>query len=189
MKKVFCILGLISFLVFILSCNNNENENKLRKAPKEITDVINRANNKTSYKSGPCDGAVSVGISVQTDFEIKRPKYNCTRGFWFCSETHTFIECKDGDGNVIYQEEICRSGNLNQGPHKYKIPLYEMDENNVILSFSKDYFKQGFTFEDFRYFSVDDERLVLPGRTMILGDYEVFDYGDNYVVRVKTNKI
>lgn len=189
MKKAFKVLGLMTFFMFTLSCSHeNESEGKLRKAPKEIVDAINNAN-KRANRGGPCDGASSIGISVQTDFDIKRPKFSCNRGFWFCSETHTFLHCLDANGSVIWEEEICRSGNLNPAPHKYKIPLYENDGNSVILSFSKEYFKEGFTYDDYKLFSVDDERLVLPDRVLVKGEYEVFEYGENYVVKVPIKNI
>lgn len=191
MKKVFKNFSLLFLSFLALSCNNESEGGEVsnRKAPKEIIDVIKKNDNQTYRFGGVCDGAVSIGISVETDFDIKRPKFDCNSGFWFCTETHTYLTCKDGAGNIIHQEEICRTGNTNQKPHKYQIPLYEFDENNIVLSFKKEYFKVGFTADDLKFFSVDDERLILPNRKLVIGEYEVFDNESTYVVKVKTKNI
>lgn len=210
MKK-FSLLMLLFFTLFSISCSeesseSSESSEKLSfKLPNESfiqkylknTQIDLSLNSKLpAVSSGPCDNAASVGISMQTDFEFKRPKYDCQRGFWFCSETHYYYNCYDSGGNLIYQEEIGggnRVSNENIPNYKYTVKVNFFEEDNeMLLTFPKEYFLDGtYTQDDMSYFSVDEEIEIVPnsGIYFVKGQYEVFEYENEIYVLVKTKEI
>lgn len=201
MRNIFVLLLLFGFS---LACSEQDQmkseELVFKKAPQSLIDKLTLAmNNSPTVKNreseGPCDNASSFGIKVETDFDLKRPKYNCQRGFWFCTETTTYGYCSDANGNVLYQAPIADFFSALRGdiPEsypdlKYYAELYEVDDNEIILSFPKEYFQDGsYIQSDLDYFWVDDEREVLPEKVLIKGKYDVFEYEDNLIILLPIN--
>jgi hypothetical protein len=103
------------------------------KAPVSLVKKINNRQNSTneSKMTGPCDNAVSISIVRETDFEFKRPKFDCDRGFWFCSESHTYRVCKDSDGTILDKQEIFANKSSTK-TSKYTVDIFELDNNEII---------------------------------------------------------
>uniref|UniRef100_UPI00404A0B62 hypothetical protein n=1 Tax=Gelidibacter sp. TaxID=2018083 RepID=UPI00404A0B62 len=200
MRKFFVLL----LFGFSLACSKqNETQSEelvFKKAPQSLIDKLYLAKNENHFvknrvAEGPCDNAVSIGVKVETDFELKRPKYNCQRGFWFCTSTTTYGYCSDANGNVIYQapvDEFFNASRTNMPESypdlKYYAELYEVGNDEIILSFSKEYFINGnYIQSDLDYFWVDDNREVLPEKYLIKGKYEVFEHEDNLLILLPIN--
>ena len=180
--KCFIVLGFISLC---LSCHEDQeiyrNDLNLKEAPK---DVLNKLNNNVTSKvdGGPCDGAVSIAFTVETNFDLKRPKYSCNRGFWFCTDIATYMQCLDNQGHVLYQIEVL-TGDRVEPDNLYSINLVELDTDEIILSFPWTYFEYGdYTESDLEYFSVDERREILPGTYLIEGSYDVYKHDDKLIV-------
>ena len=172
-------------MVMGFSCQEDQdfeqNSFDLEQAPKEL---LNKLNNNVVNKvdASPCDGAVSIAVTVETNFDLKRPKYSCERGFWFCKETATYLQCLDSYGNVLYQIELL-TGDRVEPDNLYSIDLVELDTNEIVLSFPWTYFEYGdYTESDLEFFSVDEKREILPGTYLIEGNYDVYRHDDKLIV-------
>lgn len=185
MKMLKFFILVLTFICFFSCSNESVIDNQdfnFKAAPKSLISKIINTNLNSKVNSGPCDGASSYGISVQTDFDFKRPKHNCQSGFWFCTETSTYLQCLDSNGDVIYQVELF-TGNREEPMNKYSIGLVELENNEIVLSFPKLYFENGnYTNDDLKFFSVDESIEILPNAYLVKGDFEVFSYEESLLV-------
>ena len=175
-------------LSFVYSCTSDiERENilvNIKEAPANLISRLSTNNKSLNYKldTGPCDGATSYGIAIETNFDLKRPINACQSGFWFCSETTTYLQCLNSSGDVLYQVEIF-TGNREVSDNKYTFDLIELDNHEIVLSFPKSYFINGnYESSDLEFFSVDEKFEILPKTHLIVGDYTVYSHEDRLIV-------
>lgn len=160
-------------LFFIFSCNNRESSDK-----ENLPSVnINSESTSARLSEGCPEGTHAVWSYSFDEFHFHRPKYNCDRGFWFCTKGGSgwTVEC-------VPNGSTAPVSTISEG--KARVWAKEVD-GKIELHFPlalKD--TEGYTPEDLATFNVDEEYEIYNGITLKTGDYPVQQTENELVVLV-----
>lgn len=170
MKKIFMFLSLA---VLIFSCSE-ENDS-------ELTNKINAEDNIVLMRSGdPCPKGTTASLSYEFNtMRLHRASKNCEKGFGICSDGFWVIDCADEFGTLIAQAPLGRSGKETQSR-----AFIHSDKGNVNLYFPSELTEQeGFSPEDFEFFSVDEDWEITTDVLIKKGDYPL-NYTSNGLIQI-----
>lgn len=167
-KKLF--LGLLATtLILLFSCDSDSSQTESTQNIKDNTNITNK------LAAGPCPkGMIEVWSYEFETFHFHRPKYDCERGFWFCTDGGWTVDCVT---NPNAKSQITNTGT---------IVLGIVDREKEIISF---HFpieligKGGNTQSDFETFNVDEE-LKFGDLSLVKGDYTSTFTNDEIIINV-----
>jgi hypothetical protein len=170
-------LSVVSLFILVAWVKIPKQANEISKSPEikeaKSTKISSTNVNKTS-RTWPCpEGTHAVLVYEFDAFRFHRPRYNCERGFWFCTSGGQWsIQCVPNspiaaiEGGIanIWAEEL-------GGQMELHFPL---ELKNT----------EGYTQEDLSTFNVDEEYEIYEGIILKPGDYSVTETENELVVIV-----
>lgn len=171
-------IGIVSYCIALLSlaaCKKTGNETALRSESDIPQEITSRSSSTSKMLPGCPEGTHAVLAYDFDEFRFHRPKYDCERGFWFCTVNGSgwYIDCVPNKP-VAY----IRNGTA-------FVWVEELDNNQVEFHFPLDLKNDpNYSREDLATFNVDDEYILYEGITLIPGDYAVKETATELVVVV-----
>lgn len=149
-------------------------------------DALNISEDKTvGLRSGDCPEGYFESWSYEFNtFRFKRPKYDCERGFWFCTDGGWVLTCIDLHGQPM--------GPLPPEDHTYISPrggravAYATPgvSNEITILFPRGLETMpGNSIVDFQTFNVDSE-IYIGGMQLRAGDYPTVFTTDHIICKV-----
>ena len=177
MRKLLLIVAVLFFAA--TSCSNESINEDLQLKSNATLEI-----EESMYEKIPleiCPPGTHAVLSWEFDtFRFKRPKYDCNRGFWFCSDGHWVLSCEPNQ----YRAAEISNVDIDNGTTTVSIAIYE-GENYIDFYFPKELLNVGGnSLSDFTTFNVDDELMLIEGVTLKKGDYSSRIEDDEIIISV-----